>query len=66
MIGVLEDISKRVTMSFKDEGDLIVLLGETRDELGGSEYLKVIHGLETGRPRPANAPIWSGRARPTS
>jgi len=28
---------------------VVLLLGETRDELGGSEYLKVIHGLETGR-----------------
>lgn len=50
MVGVLDDISRRLTMGFKDDGDFIVLIGETRDELGGSEYLQVIHGLETGRP----------------
>jgi phosphoribosylformylglycinamidine synthase len=36
-------------MSFKDEGDAVILLGETGDELGGSEYLYRIHGLERGR-----------------
>ena len=39
-----------VTAAFKDEGDVIVLLGETRAELGGSEYLAVIHGRKAGRP----------------
>ncbi len=39
-----------VTTGFKHEGDAILLLGTTRDELGGSEYLKVIHGLKRGRP----------------
>jgi phosphoribosylformylglycinamidine synthase II len=50
LVGVLEDASKRTTMAFKDEGDVIVLLGETDDELGGSEYLKVVHGMVAGRP----------------
>ena len=50
MVGLLEDIRLATTQWFKAEGDLVYLLGETRDELGGSEYLKVIHGLETGRP----------------
>jgi phosphoribosylformylglycinamidine synthase len=50
LVGVLEDASKRVTMAFKDAGDVIVLLGETADELGGSEYLSLTHGLISGRP----------------
>ncbi|MBI3988534.1 MAG: phosphoribosylformylglycinamidine synthase subunit PurL [candidate division NC10 bacterium] len=50
MLGVLEDISHATTQGFQKEGDLVVLLGETREELGGSEYLKVIHGLERGMP----------------
>jgi len=50
LVGVLEDASKRVTMAFKDAGDVIVLLGETDAELGGSEYLKAVHGLVAGRP----------------
>lgn len=48
MVGVIEDIDKHCTMHFKDEGDIIILLGETRDEPGGSEYLARIHGLERG------------------
>ncbi len=50
MVGVIEDISKHVTMSFKGEGDVIILLGLCRDELGGSEYLRFVHGIEAGRP----------------
>jgi phosphoribosylformylglycinamidine synthase len=50
MVGLLEDIRHATTQWFKAAGDVVLLLGETRDELGGSEYLKVIHGLETGRP----------------
>jgi phosphoribosylformylglycinamidine synthase subunit PurL len=33
-----------------DEGDVIVLVGEICEELGGSEYLKVEHGRVSGRP----------------
>jgi phosphoribosylformylglycinamidine synthase len=50
MVGLLDDIRHATTQWFKAAGDVVLLLGETRDELGGSEYLKVIHGLETGRP----------------
>ncbi len=39
-----------VTAGFKDEGDAIILLGETHEELGGSEYLAVIHHRKAGRP----------------
>ncbi len=50
LVGVLEDATKRVTMAFKDAGDVIVLLGETAAELGGSEYLKVVHDMVAGPP----------------
>jgi phosphoribosylformylglycinamidine synthase len=50
MVGLLDDISHATTQWFKAPGDLVFLLGETRDEVGGSEYLKVVHGLEVGRP----------------
>lgn len=50
MLGLIKDISRHTTLSFEDEGDLIVLLGETLPELGGSEYLKVIHNKVAGRP----------------
>ncbi|NQT46091.1 MAG: phosphoribosylformylglycinamidine synthase subunit PurL [Candidatus Omnitrophica bacterium] len=48
MIGIIEDIDKRCTANFKDDGDLLFLLGECKDELGGSEYLKRIHGVKAG------------------
>jgi phosphoribosylformylglycinamidine synthase len=48
MIGILPDIGKRCTQYFKNEGDAVLLLGETKEELGGSEYLKVIHGKVAG------------------
>ncbi|MCK4259567.1 MAG: phosphoribosylformylglycinamidine synthase subunit PurL [Halanaerobiales bacterium] len=49
MVGLLEDIEDAVTMSFKDKGDIIFLIGENKEELGGSEYLALAHGLETGQ-----------------
>ncbi|MCL5039773.1 MAG: phosphoribosylformylglycinamidine synthase subunit PurL [Firmicutes bacterium] len=54
MVGVLEDIDQMVTPGFKHPGDVIVLLGETREELGGSEYLKVIHSRVAGPPPELN------------
>lgn len=48
MVGLLEDVNKHCTQWFKEEGDVIVLLGETKDELGGSEYLEKVHGIVAG------------------
>ena len=42
MVGLLEDVNKHCTMGFKKEGDLVVLIGENTDELGGSVYLKEV------------------------
>ncbi len=50
MVGLLEDVEKCCTQEFKADGDLIVLLGETYEELGGSEYLATIHGKVAGMP----------------
>ncbi len=50
LVGVLQDAGKRMTMHFKQAGDVVVLLGETADELGGSEYLSVVHGVIAGVP----------------
>jgi phosphoribosylformylglycinamidine synthase len=41
MVGLLDSIEDRITMNFKDEGDAIYLLGETKEELGASQYLKI-------------------------
>jgi phosphoribosylformylglycinamidine synthase len=50
VVGVIEDATRVVRRAFQAEGDVVVLLGESRAELGGSEYLKVVHGLIRGVP----------------
>src|SRR5262249_12902292 len=51
MVGVIDDHLKQlVTCGFKNPDDLIVLLGETHEDLGGSEYLAEIHGRVAGAP----------------
>ncbi len=49
MLGIVEDVEKHtMTPAFKNEGDVIFYLGADRKGLGGTEYLKAIHGLTTG------------------
>jgi phosphoribosylformylglycinamidine synthase len=48
MVGLLEDAERRVAAGFAGAGDVVLVLGETLEELGGSEYLAVIHGREGG------------------
>ncbi len=46
MVGLLDNFSVRMTLDFKQEGDLIYLLGHGRDDLNSSEYLHKIAGVE--------------------
>lgn len=48
MVGLVEDLNHITTSYFKDEGDIIYLIGEDKEELGGSEYLKIIHNIVSG------------------
>lgn len=50
MVGLVTDLDHITTQDFKKEGDVILLLGETKAELGGSEFQKVLHGVTEGRP----------------
>ena len=50
MVGVLQNVEQHCSMALKADGDLIALVGETKVEFGGSEYLAVIHGREEGMP----------------
>jgi phosphoribosylformylglycinamidine synthase len=50
VVGLLEHADRVLSRQFKRAGDTIILLGESRGELGGSEYLKVVHGLVQGLP----------------
>jgi phosphoribosylformylglycinamidine synthase subunit PurL len=48
MLGIIDDIAHITGSNFKSVGDVIALVGTTKNELGGSEYVKEIHGLVTG------------------
>jgi phosphoribosylformylglycinamidine synthase II len=48
-IGKMEDVRRAVTMYFKRPGDLIYVVGETKDELGGSEFFRFL-AQEQGNP----------------
>lgn len=50
MVGLVHDTDHITTQSFKKEGDIIILLGDTKAELGGSEFQYVLHGVTEGRP----------------
>ncbi len=47
MVGLIEDAKKIITQGFKDEGNLIALLGTTNDDLSVSEYAQTILGYST-------------------
>jgi phosphoribosylformylglycinamidine synthase len=49
VLGVIDDVTRRIPQAFKDDGDLVYLLGDTRDEFGGSEW-HAMHGFLGGRP----------------
>jgi len=57
MVGLVEDLKNITTSYFKNEGDLIYLLGEDKEELGGSEYLKVMHKKVAGDSPQINLPV---------
>jgi len=48
MVGLIENGRRPVTLALKDDGDLVVVVGESQDDLGGSEYLFVWHAREQG------------------
>jgi phosphoribosylformylglycinamidine synthase len=50
MVGLVHDIDHITTQEFKAEGDVIFLLGETKAEIGGSEFQYAVHGVTEGRP----------------
>jgi len=50
LVGLIDDVAYVCQSGFADEGDVIVLIGESDNELGGSEYLKVEHETVAGRP----------------
>jgi phosphoribosylformylglycinamidine synthase II len=54
VLGVIDDVRTRVPMGFGGDSDVVILLGETRDELSGSEWAWVTHGHLGGQPPRVN------------
>lgn len=50
IVGLIDNIDNRVPSSFQNAGDLIFIIGETKNEIGASHYLMVEHGLQKGVP----------------
>jgi phosphoribosylformylglycinamidine synthase len=48
VVGLMDDAASVMTRTFKGAGDVVILLGEDRGEIGGSEYLKIVHSLVRG------------------
>jgi phosphoribosylformylglycinamidine synthase II len=46
MVGLLENVENKMTLGFKNEGDIIYLLGKVQNDVGCSEYLHKICGVE--------------------
>jgi phosphoribosylformylglycinamidine synthase len=50
VLGLLDNVADRLTMGLRTDGDMLILLGETRPELSGGEWAWVMHGHLGGRP----------------
>ena len=46
MLGVVDNLKYWTTLGFKDQNDVIYLVGDSHDDIGSSEYLRRIHGVE--------------------
>lgn len=49
-VGLLADVTRHMTVSFKKDSDAIYVIGKTQGELGQSLYLRELHGKEIGTP----------------
>jgi phosphoribosylformylglycinamidine synthase subunit PurL len=50
VLGVHEDVRRRVPSGWRADGETVLLLGETKPEFGGSAWASVVHGHLGGRP----------------
>ncbi|MBT2385402.1 phosphoribosylformylglycinamidine synthase subunit PurL [Streptomyces sp. ISL-11] len=50
VLGVIDDVNRRTPIAFAEEGQLLYLLGDTKEELGGSAWSQVIHDHLGGLP----------------
>jgi phosphoribosylformylglycinamidine synthase II len=52
ILGVIDDVTRRTPLAFTAEGDTVLLLGDTGDDFGGSEWAWVTHRHLGGTPPP--------------
>ena len=50
VLGVIDDVERRTPMGWGEDGELVYLLGDTRDEFAGSEWAHHVHGHLGGLP----------------
>lgn len=50
VLGVIDDVARRTPIAFKEEGQLLYLLGDTHEEFGGSAWSQVVHDHLGGLP----------------
>jgi len=53
-VGVMADAAKSAPIAFRQAGEVILLIGETKGHLGQSIYLRELHGREEGAPPPVD------------
>ncbi len=46
MVGLLDNVNDKMTMDFKEAGDVVYLVGQSQSDINSSEYLHKIHGVE--------------------
>ncbi|NJC25311.1 phosphoribosylformylglycinamidine synthase subunit PurL [Neolewinella antarctica] len=46
MLGLLDNVKHRMSLGFKEQNDLIYLIGDSHDDISSSEYLRRVHGVE--------------------
>ena len=56
VLGLFDDVARRTPMGFQEQGESLLLLGDTREELGGSEWAWSQHRHLGGRPPAVDLP----------
>ena len=54
VLGVMDDVTTATPSGFREEGSALILLGETREELDGSAWARIVHGHLGGKPPVVN------------
>lgn len=50
MVGLIDDVNDKMTMNFRNEDDIIFLIGKSSDDINSSEYLQKVQGVEFSPP----------------